>query len=977
MAYTTSNSGSDSKVKTCSKECLKSFKAFQKQYEAFIKSHLQIIDYQVGLESLEARIVVHQKNEDVYEEDIALLKLDVQLRNISIKELKNQLERSQLDANNKTGLGYGNHVNGCEANDSKSVSDEDDSLVNDRFKKSNGNHAVPPPYTGNYMSPRADLSFAGLDYLVYKCKATESISNESYVETNESDSDNDSTISPMSDQPKHTPIKINFVKPVECVECGENEKQAEKPTSFTQNPKVDRKDWNKLKVQKLGLDFGFTKKACFVCGSLSHLIRDCTFHEDKMGKKSVIKNNVGQAAILTKCRQVLVNAAKQSSHKAAASVSTARRVNTAAPRPNVNSARPKTTQDLVIIKLILRVKRLERELKAITPPIKIQKNNRFFWVDESVFPTVVDWRTNAPKDGMLAAGTYSVKAVRALDMHRTPIQKQPKMLFCLVGLSRRYYLEDEVYPTFLHDNDRDMDLFSLIRAPNPTKVKVESRLRAPHEVPLLTLTVNRVIEMDDPTTASDSSEVPPSGDVPAAAAPEPSRVELLRQILLRPQRAAKEAMMGPTRMLPPSHCEEIMLILGPSEALMGERASLPYSWAWLLLLLCLKMHLQASVTQIPCVLLILWLALRLMFSLGVVAAEDPESENAFSPTEVGSPGGVYRPEWSVTNGSLLDTPEACQDLVDHVAPPGYFSELRHMRNEDFLGQYNVARRDKRIEARELEIKNLEALLETKADMKRAAEDKSAGLIKELEDMRARFSDLQVSHGHLSQHVASLKEQVSGEEKLKAAFEEFKRYEDERVERRYAELDARLDALSINFDEELYPHMLTAITGRKWVIGHGLRLAMMKCVESLEMRQAFADVVSAGVAKGMSEGLKHRVEHGQAQLTVESIEAYDPEAEAKFVAALQSLKDLKYPLLDQLEGLKDAPMDVIMAALYLESDTGGMPYDIYATSAPAPLSSPSSCTWRSDGVPVSVPTVVPQGLALLLVDAATQTDLEDT
>nr|GEY11976.1 hypothetical protein [Tanacetum cinerariifolium] len=66
-----------------------------------------------------------------------------------------------------------------------------------------------------------------------------------------------------------------------------------------------------------------------------------------------------------------------------------------------------------------------------------------------------------------------------------------------------------------------------------------------------------------------------------------------------------------------------------------------------------------------------------------------ESENASSPTVVGSPGGVYRPEWGVTNGSLLDTPEACQDLVDHVAPAGYFSELCHMRNEDFLGQYNV------------------------------------------------------------------------------------------------------------------------------------------------------------------------------------------------------------------------------------------------------------------------------------------------
>nr|GFC78206.1 hypothetical protein [Tanacetum cinerariifolium] len=89
-------------------------------------------------------------------------------------------------------------------------------------------------------------------------------------------------------------------------------------------------------------------------------------------------------------------------------------------------------------------------------------------------------------------------------------------------------------------------------------------------------------------------------------------------------------------------------------------------------------------------------------------------------------------------------------------------------------------------------------------------------------------------------VASLKEQVSREEKLKAAFEEFKRYEDDRVERRCAELDARLDALSIDFDEELYPHMLTAIAGRRWVIGHGLLLDAMKCGESLDMRQAFTD-----------------------------------------------------------------------------------------------------------------------------------------
>nr|GFB08503.1 hypothetical protein [Tanacetum cinerariifolium] len=146
-------------------------------------------------------------------------------------------------------------------------------------------------------------------------------------------------------------------------------------------------------------------------------------------------------------------------------------------------------------------------------------------------------------------------------------------------------------------------------------------------------------------------------------------------------------------------------------------------------------------------------------------------------------------------------------------------------------------------------KNLEALLETEAETKRAAEVKNVELMRELEDVHAQFSDLKMSNEHLSQRVAALQEQVSGEEKLKAAFEEFKRYEDDRVEQRCAELDARLDALRIDFDEELYPHMLTAIAGRRWVIRHGLRLAMMKCAESLEMRQAFADVVFAQLDDG--------------------------------------------------------------------------------------------------------------------------------
>nr|GEZ27823.1 hypothetical protein [Tanacetum cinerariifolium] len=48
----------------------------------------------------------------------------------------------------------------------------------------------------------------------------------------------------------------------------------------------------------------------------------------------------------------------------------------------------------------------------------------------------------------------------------------------------------------------------LISAPNPTKVKIETRPRAAHEMPLLTATPSRVIDMGDTAVASGSSGTP-------------------------------------------------------------------------------------------------------------------------------------------------------------------------------------------------------------------------------------------------------------------------------------------------------------------------------------------------------------------------------------------------------------------------------------------------------------------------------------
>nr|GEV91393.1 hypothetical protein [Tanacetum cinerariifolium] len=56
-------------------------------------------------------------------------------------------------------------------------SDEENNVANDRFKKGEGYHAVPPPLTRNYIPPKSDLSFAGLDDSIYKFKISETITS--------------------------------------------------------------------------------------------------------------------------------------------------------------------------------------------------------------------------------------------------------------------------------------------------------------------------------------------------------------------------------------------------------------------------------------------------------------------------------------------------------------------------------------------------------------------------------------------------------------------------------------------------------------------------------------------------------------------------------------------------------------------------------------------------------------------------------
>nr|GEX09436.1 putative ribonuclease H-like domain-containing protein [Tanacetum cinerariifolium] len=102
MAFTSSNlSSSDNEVASCSKACSKAYATLQSHYDKltvdFKKSQFDVLSYKSGLESVEARLVVYQQNENMFEEDIKLLKLDVMLRDNALVELKKKFEKAKKE----------------------------------------------------------------------------------------------------------------------------------------------------------------------------------------------------------------------------------------------------------------------------------------------------------------------------------------------------------------------------------------------------------------------------------------------------------------------------------------------------------------------------------------------------------------------------------------------------------------------------------------------------------------------------------------------------------------------------------------------------------------------------------------------------------------------------------------------------------------------------------------------------------------
>ncbi|GJS91366.1 putative ribonuclease H-like domain-containing protein [Tanacetum coccineum] len=234
ISSSSSSSSSDSEVQQCSK-CLESFKCLQKNYDTEREKHnkakLEIRGYEIALESLESRIIGHEKNELAWGEKYEFQNYELKCREIKINNLNLELE--------------------------KAVKERDE--LKDKIAKWEESTKNLEEILKSQMSARDKTG------LGYSTQLNELSSNH------ETDSENSLSIFNVKTRDEEEVSGVQKVRP---------ENQIVKT----------RDDKSGQNSHKQGV--GFRKvKACFVCRSTEHLIKDCNFH-DKKSQESNLKNVV-------------------------------------------------------------------------------------------------------------------------------------------------------------------------------------------------------------------------------------------------------------------------------------------------------------------------------------------------------------------------------------------------------------------------------------------------------------------------------------------------------------------------------------------------------------------------------------------------------------------------------------------------------------------------------------------------------------
>ncbi|GJQ98516.1 hypothetical protein Tco_0009655 [Tanacetum coccineum] len=451
-----------------------------------------------------------------------------------------------------------------------------------------------------------------------------------------------------------------------------------------------------------------------------------------------------------------------------------------------------------------------------------------------------------------------------LESHKAPFRRYPECFLCQVGLSKYYPFDDNSYPAYEYSNGSDMGLLDFIQTANPRKVRAVEVQKGADQVTLLESTKDCFMPLVIPAAGGSSSaaaaEVPvPTEERQEDVAPEDAYLNLAdpdedaiavrqgeeRVVSEQPKKVKRRRLVKQSDALPakklrtdhPSlasgtggktlaNLEQIMpegshllareqpvapSVVPPSQegegfvdlSAQGSFQILATAESSGTLSAPVDTAAAATTSTRPAT------ASKAATDVGPSHPEESESsDDSFYEIPNVDPAMAkrwYVPKWNITNDSLLDDAFSCRTLVDRVAPPAFFSDLRTMGYDQLFTEFNVgaarqiclgsevrsrtehelelkeklrakyAARGKLLEERDLEILELKSKLaekETEAAEAIRLRDQVSSLSGEKSALTAEVSVLKVTIAQkdhdislLDSHVTSL---ASGLEDTKVA-----------------------------------------------------------------------------------------------------------------------------------------------------------------------------------------------------------------
>ncbi|GJY66761.1 reverse transcriptase domain-containing protein [Tanacetum coccineum] len=315
---------------------------------------------EMGLLTMDDGIVNWGEHTEAEESNHALMAISSSNENLW------RLINSGMSSNDKLGLGFEIQSNDEvlsyeeEMNSSVFKCSKEDSIgkpLYSRFTKTNDFKGAPPPLSGDYTpQPQEEIDDA---LYVYGKKgpqkpeisvSDENSSEHSTCQSNDSEgscgntsehsfeTESESVTEPSEMSKSRLEVTnekdVSVSKSTEVApSCVSHIKTPRQPLKDNETHKVNRKSWNDMMKRELGDGYSFTKKKCFVCGSLNHLIKDCDYYEKKMAREAEAKRVVNTGTGVTKPVWTNANRINHSNNFVPRSV----QLNTC--RPKVNSVR--------------------------------------------------------------------------------------------------------------------------------------------------------------------------------------------------------------------------------------------------------------------------------------------------------------------------------------------------------------------------------------------------------------------------------------------------------------------------------------------------------------------------------------------------------------------------------------------------------------------------------------------------------------